>query len=39
MSHIFALSPTSTTVPEPMSVLSLLAVGAFGAGVLSKQKL
>lgn len=28
----------STTVPEPMSVLSLLAVGAFGAGVLSKQK-
>ncbi|NEO47768.1 MAG: PEP-CTERM sorting domain-containing protein, partial [Moorea sp. SIO4A3] len=29
----------STTVPEPMSVLSLLAVGAFGAGVLSKGKL
>ncbi|WP_424101698.1 PEP-CTERM sorting domain-containing protein [Moorena producens] len=28
----------STTVPEPMSVLSLLAVGAFGAGVLSKHK-
>ncbi|NEP52426.1 MAG: PEP-CTERM sorting domain-containing protein [Moorea sp. SIO3C2] len=28
----------SATVPEPMSVLSLLAVGAFGAGVLSKHK-
>ncbi|NEO71378.1 PEP-CTERM sorting domain-containing protein [Moorena sp. SIO3H5] len=28
----------SATVPEPMSVLSLLAVGAFGAGVLSKGK-
>ncbi|EGJ29138.1 MULTISPECIES: PEP-CTERM sorting domain-containing protein [Moorena] len=40
INRIFGAAAVSkTTVPEPMSVLSLLAVGAFGASVLSNHKL